>query len=81
MDAKGKVSTRQAVELSSPQPYHFCIDVSELEPQDQYFLQQELEVLEKNAKEARELILEKYGVSKNYRFFNPDNMTDLVEEN
>lgn len=80
VDAKGKESKRQAIQLSPPQPNYFCIDVAELEPVDIVELQLELEEAEANAKEAREAILAKYDVAKNYRYFKPENITNLIEE-
>lgn len=79
-DAKGKESYRQVIQLAPPQPHHFCIDVAELEPVDMFLLQQELEVAEEKAKKDRETILAKYDVSRNFRYFNPQNITNLTEE-
>lgn len=80
-DTHGNPSSRKAIELSPPQKHHFCIDVGELEDQESVFLQLDLEQAEKEAKEKRDAILAKYDVKKNYRYFNPNNMTNIVEEN
>lgn len=80
VDSKNKESSRQCIQLSVPQPHYLCIDVAELEPQDMVYLQNELEAAEKDAKRIRDEILAKYDVSKNYRYFNPENMTNVVEE-
>lgn len=80
VDAKGKETKRQVIQLSAPQENHFCIDVAELEPIDMVELQKELEVSEQAAKMIREDIMRRYDVSKNYRFFKPENMTNITEE-
>ena len=80
VDAKGKQTKRQVIQLSAPQVNHFCIDVAELEPIDMVQLQEELELAEQAAKLVREDILKRYDVSKNYRFFKPENMTNITEE-
>ena len=79
-DSKGKESHRQVIELSAPQPHHFCIDVEELEPEDQAMLQMALEAQAEKSKAEREAILTKYDVSKNYRYFKIENITNLMEE-
>lgn len=80
VDAKGKVSKRQVIQLATPQPHHFCIDVAELEPIDMFELQEELKIAELDAKNVREGLLAKYDVSRKYRYFNPEGMTNVVEE-
>lgn len=80
VDTKGKQSSRQCIQLSAPQPHYMCIDVAELEAVDMVSLQNELELAEKDAKRVRDEILVKYGVSKNYRYFNPENMTNITSE-
>lgn len=80
VDLKGKPSKRQAIQLSAPQPHHFCIDVAELEPVDMVLLQGELEQAELAAKVAREEIMKKYDVVFNYRYFKPESMTNITEE-
>ena len=80
VDAKGKQSSRQVIQLSAPTDMHLCIDVAELEPIDMVSFQQELEAQEVVNKLARESIMAKYDVSKNYRFFKPENMTNITEE-
>lgn len=79
-DSKGKETKRQVIQLSAPQPHYFCIDVAELEPIDMVELQNELEEAEAEAKGIRDKILAKYDVSKNYRYFKPESMTNLIEE-
>lgn len=80
VDAKGKESKRQVIQLNTPQPHHFCIDVAELEVIDIVSLQEELEVAQAVALAIREEIMQKYDVSKNYRYFKPENMTNITEE-
>lgn len=80
VDAKGKESKRQVIQLSAPHPHHFCIDVAELEPIDMVLLQEELQALEEFVKVKKEDIVKKYDVSKNYRYFKPENMTNVIEE-
>ena len=80
VDAKGKQTKRQVIQLSAPQVNHFCIDVAELEPIDMVQLQEELQALEEFVKVRKEDILKKYDASKNYRFFKPENMTNITEE-
>lgn len=80
VDAKGKISKRQVIQLSAPQENYFCVDVAELEPVEMFDLQEELAAAEKDAKELRDEILARFDISKNYRFFNPAGMTNVVEE-
>lgn len=80
VDAKGKKSSRQVIQLSAPTDMYFCIDVVELEPIDMVTLQQELEAQEVVNKLARDTILAKFDVSRNYRFFKPESMTNITEE-
>lgn len=80
VDVKGKKSSRQVIQLCAPEPNYFCIDVAELEPIDMVTLQEELEKAEQEAAEVRSKIVRKYDVTHNYRYFNPNNMTNIVEE-
>jgi len=79
-DSKGKESSRMVVQLSAPQPNHFCVDVGELEPCDMFSIQEELVQLESTYKEQRDAILAKYDVATMYRYFKPTSMTNLTEE-
>lgn len=79
-DSKGKQGKRQVVQLSAPSNLHFCVDVAELEPSEMYLIQDELEALEKEFKQRRDEILTKYDVKSNYRYFKPDSMTNITEE-
>ena len=80
VDAKANTSSRQVIELSAPQPHYFCIDVAELEPADMVDLQIALENLDRQMKESRDKILAHFDVSKNFRYFKPESMTNLTIE-
>jgi hypothetical protein len=80
VDKTGKETSRQVIQLYAPSSMHFCIDVAELEPIEMVNLQKELEELASMFKASQNELLKKYGVSKNFRFFKPENMTNITEE-
>ena len=74
------ISQRAYVSLSVPNKNYFGIDVSDLDVEDQVLFAAEIEEIERDKQMKIELAMDKYDVRTNFRSFNPEKMSNIVEE-
>lgn len=74
-DRKGKTTNREALVLNDPIRFVECIDVSELETDEQAMLASEYDRLLSRFKEEVLALYYKYDVTNNYRQFDPEKMS------
>lgn len=74
------ISQRVYVPLSVPGKNYFGIDVSDLDIEDQALFAAEIDEIERDKQMKIELAMGKYDIRTNFRSFNPEKMSNIVEE-
>ena len=79
-DRKGKTTNREALVIKEPSRFMECIDVSELEIDEQAMLSSEYDKLLSRFQEELLALYYKHDVTNNYRQFDPEKMHTIHSE-
>lgn len=79
-DRKGKNTNREALVIKEPNHFVECIDVSELEMDEQAMLASEYDKLLSRFQEELLALYYKHDVTNNYRQFDPEKMSIMHSE-
>ena len=74
------VSQRVVIPLIVPGKNYFTIDVSDLDIEDQVAVAREIELLNDERTAKIEQIMTEFDIRSSYRSFNPEKMSNIVEE-
>ena len=73
----GQTSNRVYMPVSTPNENYFGVDLTELDDEQVVAFALEYEVALKTFKDTTTSILAKHDLTHNYRYFNPNNMTNV----
>lgn len=74
------VTRRVVIPLVSPGKNYFTIDVSDLDIEDQVAVDREIQLLNDERTAKIDQIMAEFDIRTNFRSFNPEKMSNIVEE-